>query len=112
MTPRPLVSIVTASYNQAQFIEETLRSVREQDYPNLEHIVIDGASTDGTVDVLRRYEGTYNMRWISEPDRGHADALCKGFRQATGDILAWLNSDDVYFPGAVTTAVETFRRHP
>lgn len=112
MTPRPLVSIVTASYNQAQFIEETLRSVRDQDYPEIEHLVIDGASTDGTVDILRRYEGTYNMRWISEPDRGHADALCKGFRQAQGEILAWLNSDDLYLPGAVATSVETFQEHP
>lgn len=107
----PLVSIVTASYNQGQFIEETLRSVKEQDYPDLEHIVIDGASTDNTLEVLKRYEGTYNMQWVSEPDKGHADALCKGFRQAKGEILAWLNSDDVYLPGAVSKVVETFQRY-
>ena len=112
MMSTPLVSIVTASYNQGRFIEDTLRSIKEQDYPSLEHLVIDGASTDNTIDILRRYEGTYNMRWISEPDRNHADALCKGFRLAKGEILAWLNSDDVYLPGAVRSAVEAFRRAP
>ena len=109
---QPLVSIITASYNQGRFIEDTLRSVRDQDYPHIEHIVIDGASTDQTVDILKRYEGTYPMRWISKPDRGHADALCNGFRQANGEILAWLNSDDVYLPGAIRRVVDTFQRHP
>jgi len=110
MTETPLVSIITPSYNQGQFIEETLRSIRNQDYPRIEHIVVDGASRDGTVEILRQYEGTYNMRWISEPDDGHAHALCKGFAQAKGEIFAWLNSDDIYLPGAVSQAVETFRR--
>ena len=108
----PLVSVITASYNQGRFIEETIQSVKSQDYPHLEHLIIDGASTDNTLEVLRRYEGTYNMRWVSEPDRNHADALCKGFRQARGQILAWLNSDDLYLPGAVREAVEAFRRRP
>ena len=112
MRERPLVSIVTASYNQGRFIEETLRSVKEQDYPRLEHIVIDGASPDDTLQVLRRYEGTYDMRWISEPDQGHADALWKGFERAQGQVLAWLNSDDVYLPGAVSAAVDAFERYP
>lgn len=92
----PTVSIVTPSYNHGQFIEETLASVRRQDYPNLEHIVVDGGSTDSTLDILRRYEGTYRMKWISEKDSGQADAINKGFRLAAGDIVAWLNSDDVY----------------
>jgi glycosyltransferase involved in cell wall biosynthesis len=108
----PLVSIITPSFNQGRFIEETLRSVKEQSYPRLEHVVIDGASTDNTLDILRRYDGTYNMRWVSEPDRGHADALCKGFREAHGDILAWLNSDDVYLPGAIEQVVEAFQHDP
>ena len=112
MTDAPLVSIVTPSYNQGQFIEETLQSVRMQDYQNIEHIIIDGSSTDDTLSVLRRYESTYNMRWISEPDKNHAEALCKGFRQARGHILAWLNSDDLYLPGAISQAVAAFREHP
>lgn len=108
----PLVSIVTASYNQGRFIEETIRSIKAQDYPHLEHVIIDGASTDGTLDVIKRYEGSYTMRWVSEPDQGHADALCKGFRQATGEILAWLNSDDVYLPGTISKVVRAFEQSP
>lgn len=96
------MSVVTPSLNQQRFIEETIRSVREQDYPAVEHIVVDGGSTDGTGEVLRRYP---HLRWISEPDRGQADAVNKGFRMAGGDILAWLNADDVYLPGAVSAAV-------
>lgn len=112
MTDGPLVSIITPSFNQGRFIEDTLQSVKNQNYSHLEHIVIDGASTDETVDILKRYDGTYDMRWLSEPDQGHADALCKGFARAKGAILAWLNSDDVYLPGAVTAAVRAFHRHP
>ena len=108
----PLVSIVTPSYNQAQFIEETLLSVKGQDYPNLEHIVIDGGSTDGTVDILRRYEDEYNLRWVSEPDEGQSDAINKGFRMAKGEIIGWVNSDDTYMPGAVSAAVNHLRQNP
>lgn len=107
----PKISIITPSYNQAPYIEATLRSVLdEQDYPNLEYWVIDGGSTDGTLDILRRYEG--RLRWISEPDGGQADAINKGMRLATGDILAWMNSDDLYAPGALRVAGEYFAAHP
>jgi glycosyltransferase involved in cell wall biosynthesis len=105
MSERLLVSIVTPSYNQGQFIEETILSVKNQDYPNIEHIVMDGGSTDNTVEILKRYEGTYNMRWVSEPDEGQADALRKGFAVSAGDMLAWINSDDVYTADAVGAAV-------
>lgn len=101
MSTIPKISVVTPSFNQAVFIEETLRSVGSQQYPVMEHIVIDGASTDKTVDILKRYSSTpgwEHLRWISEPDHGQSDALNKGFRMATGDIIGWLNSDDRYEP--------------
>ena len=110
---RPLVSIVTPSFNQSRFIEENIRSVKCQDYSNLEHIVIDGGSTDNTVGILKKWEGTYNLRWISEPDEGHADAVNKGLAMAQGEIIGWLNSDDVYFDrGTISAVVEAFQKHP
>jgi len=108
----PLVSVVTPSFNHGHFIEETLLSVKSQDYPNIEHIVVDGGSTDKTLEILKKYEGVYNLRWISEPDEGHADAVNKGFRMAYGEIVGWLNSDDVYFDrNVIRTVVEAFQRH-
>jgi glycosyltransferase involved in cell wall biosynthesis len=98
----PLVSIVTPSFNQAAFLPATLRSVREQSYPAIEHLVMDGGSTDGTLDILRAATG---IRWVSEPDRGQVHALNKGFAQTTGAIVAWLNSDDLLLPETVATAV-------
>lgn len=100
--PPPLVSVITPSFNAARFIRETIQSVLDQDYPRLEHIVVDGGSTDGTVEILQEYP---HLRWISEPDQGQSDALNKGFRLAQGEIIGWLNADDVYTPGAVTAAV-------
>ena len=108
----PLVSIVTPSYNKAEFIGETILSVRNQTYSRMEHIIIDGGSTDGTIDVIKKYEGTYDMHWVSEPDNGQSDAVNKGWRMAKGEILGWLNSDDTYMPWAVETAVKFLNDHP
>lgn len=96
----PRVSIVTVSFNQGQYLEETIRSVLLQGYPNLEYIVIDGGSTDDSVAIIERY-APWISDWVSEPDRGQADALNKGFARTSGDWLGWLNSDDVYTPGAL-----------
>jgi glycosyltransferase involved in cell wall biosynthesis len=101
----PRITVVTPSYNQAQFIEETIKSVIGQGYPNLEYIVIDGGSTDGSVDLIKKYEKHLSF-WISEKDRGAADAIRKGFIRSTGTILAYLNSDDVYAPGCLQTAAD------
>jgi glycosyltransferase involved in cell wall biosynthesis len=112
VTARPLVSIVTPTLNQGRFIEQTILSIKGQTYREFEHIVIDGGSTDETLEILRRYEHTYPMRWISEPDRGMYDAVNKGMRLASGEILAYLNSDDLYFPWTLETVVEAFAAHP
>jgi glycosyltransferase involved in cell wall biosynthesis len=108
--PQPLVSIVTPCFNAARFIEETIESVLAQDYPALEYIVMDGGSTDGTLDILKRYEG--RLRWHSKNDSGQADAVNRGFELSHGEIFAFLNADDTYLPGAVAHAVEAFTRHP
>ena len=110
---QPMVSIVTPSYNQAQFIEDTILSVKNQDYPNIEHIIIDGCSTDGTLDILKKYDRTYNMRWISEPDEGQSQAINKGFSMVQGDIVGWLNSDDIYVHTRVINDIlDCFRNYP
>jgi len=111
--PLPLVSVVTPSCNQGRYIEETIQSVQSQEYPNLEHIIVDCGSDDDTIRILREHEHAYAMRWVSEPDKGHSDAVNKGFRMAHGEIIGWLNSDDVYIdPSVVRTVVQVFREHP
>lgn len=108
----PLVSIVTPSFNQGQFIRHTIKSVLEQDYPRLEYWVIDGGSTDQTLNILREYEADSRFHWLSEPDKGQAHAISKGWQKSTGQILAWLNADDLYRPQAVTKAVKALAAHP
>lgn len=104
----PLVSIVTPSYNQAEFLETTLRSILAQDYPNIEYIVMDGGSTDGSVEIIKKYAPRLAY-WQSAPDGGQYDALDKGFQRARGEILGWLNSDDYICPWAIRTAVHVFQ---
>lgn len=108
---KPLVSIITPSYNQVRYLEHTIQSVLKQDYPNLEYMVVDGKSTDGSLEVIERYKKKLTW-WVSEQDLGQADAINKGFRKAKGDIIAWLNSDDLYLPGAISSAVEIFQKNP
>lgn len=112
MPEAPRVSIVTPTLSQGAFIEATIRSIKTQTYDRYEHIVVDGGSKDGTLAILRSHEGTYSMGWTSEPDRGMYDAVNKGMRQASGDILCYLNSDDLYFPWTLEVVVRAFDRHP
>lgn len=106
----PLVSIVTPSFNKGQYIEETIQSVLSQDYPDIEYIVMDGGSTDGTRAILEKYAG--KIAWASEADKGQSDAINKGWKMAKGDVIAYLNADDTYTPGAVRAAVTYLSEHP
>ena len=124
MTDQPLVTIITPSFNQARFLEATIQSVLSQDYARIEYMIVDGGSTDGSVELIRKYALVEDREqaprlqnhsiawWVSEKDRGQTDAINKGFARAGGEILAWINSDDTYEPGAVRAAVRYLQDHP
>jgi len=107
MAELPKISIITPSFNQGQYIEQTIVSVINQNYPNLEYIIIDGGSTDNTVDIIKKYE-KHITYWVSEPDKGQSDAINKGIKKATGDVINWLNSDDYYQPGTLNEIGNAF----
>jgi len=107
----PRITIVTPSFNQAKYLPETIESILNQGYPNLEYIIIDGGSTDGSVDIIRKYE-KYLAYWVSEKDSGQSEAINKGFGRATGNLMTWVNSDDVLLPGALKRIAESKARHP
>jgi glycosyltransferase involved in cell wall biosynthesis len=106
----PKISIVTVSYNQGKFIEDNIKSVIEQNYPNIEHIVIDAGSTDSTLEILKKYDK--HLNWLSEPDKGQTNGLNKGFKKATGDIIGWFNSDDRMPPNTLKYVASFFNKHP
>ena len=107
----PKVSIITPSFNQGIFLEETIRSVLLQDYPNLEYIIIDGGSTDNSLEIIRKYE-KWLAYWVSEKDDGQADAINKGFNISSGKYLGWLNSDDILYPSAISRVINAFDSEP
>ena len=107
----PRLSIITPSYNQGQFLEQTIRSVLSQGYPNLEYIVMDGGSTDSSLEIIQRYADKFSY-WTSQPDNGQAEAINEGFRFATGKYIAWINSDDLYLPGCLQKAVDALEANP
>jgi glycosyltransferase involved in cell wall biosynthesis len=107
----PKISVVTPSFNQAEFLERTILSVLDQNYPNLEYIIIDGGSTDGSVDIIKKYSD-HLAYWVSEPDKGQTHAINKGLEKATGDWVAWQNSDDIFYPDAFASFVAGVKCHP
>ncbi len=110
MREAPLITVITPSYNQARFIERTIKSVLSQAYPRLEYIIIDGGSTDGTIEILKRYSNS--LRWVSEKDSGQTSAINKGIRMSSGEIIGYLNSDDLYEQGALEKVADFFLENP
>src|SRR5437763_884238 len=106
----PKITVITPSYNQGKFLEETIVSVISQGYPNLEYMLIDGGSTDNSIDIIKKYR-TYFSYWISEKDSGQSEAINKGLKKATGEIISWLNSDDLYTAGCLQHVAEHFAKH-
>jgi glycosyltransferase involved in cell wall biosynthesis len=106
------ISIITPSFNQGQFIADAIESVANQDYPDKEHIIIDAQSTDKTIEVIKNYEHLPHLKWVSEPDEGQADAINKGFKMASGDVVAWLNADDYYLADTFSKVADVFERNP
>jgi glycosyltransferase involved in cell wall biosynthesis len=111
MNASPLVSIVTPSLNQARYLEAAIQSVLALEYPNIEYILIDGGSTDGSLEIIQKYASQLAY-WVSEPDKGQTDAINKGFARAAGQYMAWLNADDIYLPHAISEAVAFLESHP
>ena len=109
MTPK--LSVITPSFNQGEYLERTITSVLDQGYPNLEYVIVDGGSDDGSVEIIRRYEDRIDW-WVSEPDEGQTDAINKGIRRTSGEIVAYINSDDYFLPGAFDRALEVFEEQP
>lgn len=107
----PRISVITPSFNQAQYLERTIKSIVDENYPNLEYIIIDAGSTDGSVDIIRKYE-KYITYWVSEPDNGQSHAINKGLQRATGEWVAWQNSDDIYYPGAFSALAKASENNP
>jgi glycosyltransferase involved in cell wall biosynthesis len=106
----PRITIITPSFNQGDFLEDTILSILNQNYPNLEYFIVDGGSTDNTLDIIKKYESRIDW-WVSEPDRGQSHAINKGLGRATGEIINWINSDDLLFPGALKRVAGCFQRH-
>ena len=107
----PKISIITPSFNQGEYIEKTITSILDQNYPNLEYIIMDGGSSDNTIEIIKKYEGKITF-WLSEPDKGQTDAINKGFEKCTGDIITWLCSDDYYEPKVLFEIEKVFRENP